>query len=107
MVADGIQAPLRREIGSKLGDVLVRQCDGLPGHDTFRAHVPEKHGMCYRHFSLAQDDAVDFDAALSQMKHDLSMNGANTVFVTRGPWMSWMASFYLESLPLAGLVSWV
>lgn len=26
------------------------------------------------------------------------------VLVARGPWMSWMAQFYLESLPLSGLV---
>jgi hypothetical protein len=44
------------------------------------------------------------------MKHDLTTThggtagASNVVLVTRGPWMSWQATFYLESLPLAGLV---
>uniref|UniRef100_A0A7S3L4Q7 Uncharacterized protein n=1 Tax=Amphora coffeiformis TaxID=265554 RepID=A0A7S3L4Q7_9STRA len=72
-------------------------------HDTFAAQVPEQHGMGYRMFSLAADTA-NFDAALQEMKNEISLEGPNSVLVTRGPWMSWMASFYLESLPLAGLV---
>ena len=59
--------------------------------------------MSYRKFSLS-DNTANFDTALQEMKNDLSLEGPNMVLVTRGPWMSWMASFYLESLPLAGLV---
>jgi hypothetical protein len=72
-------------------------------HDGFSPALPEKHGVSYSRFSLSQDKP-DFDSALREMKDDLSTCSANTVLVTRGPWMSWMASFYLESLPLAGLV---
>ena len=72
-------------------------------HDAFSAHIPQQHGMPYSRFSMAADTA-NFDAALQEMKNDLASQGSSTVLVTRGPWMSWMASFYLESLPLAGLV---
>ena len=72
-------------------------------HDTFLDTVPQKHGIPYSQFSLSPD-TVNFDAALQEMKSDLSKEGSSSVLVTRGPWMSWMASFYLESLPLVGLV---
>ena len=72
-------------------------------HEPFQAQLPEHHGVSYSRFSLSEDTA-NFDAALQEMQNDLSNGAANTVLVTRGPWMSWMASFYLESLPLAGLV---
>lgn len=73
-------------------------------HEAFSVQVPETHGMAYARFSLTHDTVSNFDTALQELKNDLSAQGANTVLVTRGPWMSWMASFYLESLPLAGLV---
>ena len=72
-------------------------------HDSFAFRFPKRHGMMYSYFSLAED-TPNFETALEELKNDLSVEGANTVLVARGPWMAWMASFYLESLPLAGLV---
>lgn len=75
-------------------------------HEAFTTQIPEQYGMSFRQFSFGPDTST-YDAALQEIKRDLSTphhDGANTILVTRGPWMSWMASFYLESLPLAGLV---
>jgi uncharacterized membrane protein len=54
-------------------------------------------------------DSMTFDFALSKMKEDLrtyqtTIQSNPTILITRGPVLSWMAQFYLESLPLAGLV---
>jgi hypothetical protein len=38
------------------------------------------------------------------MKLDLRGIFPHAVLIARGPWMCWMAQFYLEDLPLAGLV---
>ena len=48
-----------------------------------------------------------FDTALSTMKTDFRTLGTlipSPIFIARGPVLSWMAQFYLESLPLAGLI---
>lgn len=43
------------------------------------------------------------DGVLLEMKQDLETI-AQPILVTRGPWTSWMAQFYLEGMPLAGLI---
>ena len=43
------------------------------------------------------------DQALTEMASDLT-SIPQVVLVARGPWMSWMAQLYLESLAVAGLV---
>lgn len=43
------------------------------------------------------------DDALNQLMQDLSGN-PDSVLVARGPWMSWLSQFFLESLPVKGLV---
>ena len=66
---------------------------------------PNVHGMSFRNFSwpLSAKEELDMDFALAEMSRDLSSN-PQTLLIARGPWLSWMALFYLESLPLAGLV---
>jgi hypothetical protein len=49
------------------------------------------------------DDIESFDSALAEMKRDLSTR-PDGVLIARGPMMSWLAQFYLESLSLSGLV---
>lgn len=78
-------------------------------HDTYCHTVPNDYGIPYAQWSISeQNDQMlySFDAALTEMKKDLggSNNLQQPVLVARGPWMSWMAQFYLESLPLSGLV---
>ena len=72
--------------------------------DTFAAVLPKNHGIRFRQFSLSPDTA-NFDQALQEMTNDIrSVASADTILVTRGPWMSWQACFYLQELPLSGLV---
>jgi hypothetical protein len=65
--------------------------------------IPQDHGMTYHKWSLSPS-VTTMDEALSEMKRDLAVVQHDAVLVARGPWMSWMAQFYLESLPLKGLV---
>ena len=69
---------------------------------TFANKFPNEYGIpsCY---ASVDESLVSFDGALQEMKQDAS-HFVDTVFVARGPWTSWLAQFYLESLPLKGLV---
>lgn len=78
-------------------------------HSSFRERIPTQYGMSYASWSLADpppSHPVSFDAALTELKEDLGpvLAQQNTILVARGPWISWMAQYYLESLPLSGLV---
>ena len=70
--------------------------------DTFAQKFPTEYGMPTASWSLSPSTA-SFDDAVSEMKRDLS-NCMQPILVARGPWVSWMAQFYLESMPLAALV---
>ena len=50
---------------------------------------------------------MTFDMALSTMKSDFRTMESliqHPILIARGPVLSWMAQFYLESLPLSGLI---
>jgi len=70
--------------------------------DTFAQKFPTEYGMPTASWSLSPS-VVSFDDAVSEMKRDLS-NCMQPILVARGPWVSWMAQFYLESMPLAALI---
>jgi hypothetical protein len=73
-------------------------------HDPFSKAFPNLYGIPYTKWALSLEQA-SFDVALSTLKKDISSSGfQQPVLVTRGPVMSWLAQFYLESLPLSGLV---
>jgi hypothetical protein len=73
-------------------------------HDSFLKSFPNIYRIPYTKWALSLNQA-SFDIALSTLKRDLSSSGfQQPVLVTRGPVMSWLAQFYLESLPLSGLV---
>ena len=65
-------------------------------------HVTDQFGMSATQYTLPSSCA-SLEYALQDMSRDLS-NIQGAVLVARGPWISWQAQFYLESLPLAGLV---
>jgi hypothetical protein len=73
---------------------------------------PDVHGMPFQYFSWSDQltSVFDMDSALSELRRDFSRaditnaGGSQTVLIARGPWMSWISLFYLESLPLAGLI---
>jgi hypothetical protein len=74
-------------------------------HHDFQSTLPSQYGMSYGQFSMSPTTA-SLDQAMQELKSDLVTfsSPSNVVLVTRGPWMSWMAQFYLEDLPLAALV---
>jgi hypothetical protein len=69
-------------------------------HEAFSVACPEKLGAPYTRWSMV---STTFTNALAEMKEDFrSMQ--NIILVARGPWVSWLAQFYLESLPLGALI---
>jgi len=75
-------------------------------HDTFRSKLPQGHGVSYRKWSLPTSSSpseLTIDSALDELKRDLA-SVPDVVLAARGPWSSWLAQWYLESLPLRGLL---
>jgi hypothetical protein len=114
------EPPLDSSVPEKIYTIILTEDGGLypeSWHEQLSTKLPTEHGISYTNFSLstATDSQTETDASsvslfhqgLQEMKHDLSAENLGTtggILVARGPWMSWMAQFYLESLPLAGLV---
>ena len=82
--------------------LILAQDDGLDDSDQWKSCFET---VTDRGFSQAQwsTQATDLDSALVEMGQDLSPI-PSPVWIARGPWTSWMAQFYLESLHLSGLV---
>ncbi|GAX10679.1 hypothetical protein FisN_14Lh190 [Fistulifera solaris] len=71
--------------------------------NTWRPSLVQEHGFSFAQCSITAND--DFDAALRELSNDLSHGIApHVVLLSRGPMISWLAQFYLESLPLQGLI---
>ena len=85
--------------------VLAEEEEGFYSNswNSWRTNLVQEHGFSFAQLQLVT--ASDFDSALRELSSDLSsLNASNCVFISRGPILSWLAQFYLESLPLAGLV---
>jgi hypothetical protein len=76
---------------------------GNSWHPVFQGRFPADFGVTYRHWSMDPSRALTVDDALNQLMNDLSTI-PDAVLVARGPWMSWLSQFFLESLPVKGLV---
>jgi hypothetical protein len=67
----------------------------------FGLSFPRDYGI---HFSkMDLQNFTSLEAGLVEMEQDLGSE-MNVVLVTKGPLVSWLAPYYLESLPLSGLV---
>jgi hypothetical protein len=95
-------------------------------HPSFSQIFPKKYGISYTKWSITDpddfdlynnnssdnsnssvDDKLTFDVALTKMKNDfkqISSDIQQPILITRGPSISFMTQFYLESLPLSGLI---
>ncbi|GKY96813.1 hypothetical protein MPSEU_000640500 [Mayamaea pseudoterrestris] len=107
-----------RPVRIVLGEDAVTSCSTTSWKVTCRERFPLTHNMPFQNFTWPQSEAsndanhqfdspaFDMDAALSELSQGLhaSSTGSQTVFIAKGPWISWLSLFYLESLPLAGLV---
>jgi hypothetical protein len=116
------EPPLNNSIPEKPYTIILTEDAGLypeSWHEQLSTKLPTEHGIPYTNFSLTSTtdtDATDstkssqrtlFHEGLDEMKQELSTEHLGTtggILVARGPWMSWMAQFHLESMPLAGLV---
>jgi hypothetical protein len=110
------EPPLDSSIPEKPYTIILTEDGGLYStswHEQLSTKLPTEHGISYTNFTLSTKKDTDassvslFHQGLEEMKHDLSTKHLGTtggILVARGPWMSWMAQFYLESLPIAGLI---
>jgi hypothetical protein len=86
--------------------ILAEHTDMYGGnswHSVFQRRFPADFGVTYRHWSADPARTLTVDDALNQLMQDLS-GIPDAVLVARGPWMSWLSQFFLESLPVKGLV---
>lgn len=67
---------------------------------TFQTKFPNEYGTSFASFKCS---AETVDHALQEMKSDFAYLPC-VVLMARGPWISWITQFYLESMPLAGLI---
>jgi hypothetical protein len=77
--------------------------NGSSWHEVFQRRFPAELGMTYRRWSMDPTKTENVDDALNQLLRDLA-GVPDAVLVARGPWMSWISQFFLESLPLKGLI---
>jgi len=73
--------------------------------ESFTQKFPVDNGMPVTQWSPSPDTPSTFEDALDELKTDLACSSiTQPILVARGPWISWMAQFYLESLPLSALI---
>lgn len=68
---------------------------------SFGQRFPRDYGIQFSKMDL--QNFTSLAAGLVEMEQDLGTE-MNVVLVTKGPLVSWLAPYYLESLPLSGLV---
>ena len=83
-------------------DGIYTQASRLSWTNHFADSFVNSHGISFADWSLA-NSTTNMESALQEMSNDLALV-QSPIWVARGPWASWMAQFYLESLPLSGLV---
>jgi hypothetical protein len=101
-----LEPPLNSSVPERPCTVILAQDEYFYKSASWDGHFSQKltqdYGLSYAQWQLSTAH-TDFDSALQEMSRDLS-SIPSQVLVARGPWVSWMAQFYLESLSLAGLV---
>jgi hypothetical protein len=107
--------PLDSTVPENIYTIILTEDGGLypeSWHEQCSTKLPIEHGISYTNFSLTTDTESDsnsslFHQGLQEMKQELSTEHLGTtggILVARGPWMSWLAQFHLESMSLAGVV---
>lgn len=103
------EPPLHSNVPEKPCTLILAQDDGMYTNESrasWSAQLSDSlvnsHGIAFAEWTLPVKDN-SMDAALQEMRRDLAPI-PSPVWIARGPLMSWMAQFYLESLALSGLV---
>jgi hypothetical protein len=103
IITDSIEPPLVSKIPEKPCTFVLVEDHGLYEESwmpRLRDCFPSDHGIHFCHQSLHHPTLKE---ALNEMKHDFASFPA-TVLMARGPTVSLLAQYYLESLPLSGLI---
>ena len=102
-MTESIEPPLSSLVREKPCTLVLVEDQGLydtSWHSSLRHSLPNEHGLQYCQQTITLSSLV---AALSEMTDDLAMM-PSIVLLARGPVASWVAQYYLESVPLAGLI---
>jgi hypothetical protein len=103
LITESIEPPIVSKVPEKPCTFVLLEDQGLyPGSwgTLLRDCLPSKHGIHFCHQYL---NPPNMKEALHEMKQDLASFPA-IVLMARGPTVSLLAQYYLESLPLAGLI---
>lgn len=103
IVTESIEPPIESSVPEKPCTLVLLEDQGLydsSWNSWLSRRLPNEHGLhyCYQTINLST-----LDAALSEITTDLATMPC-VVLLSRGPVVSWVAQYYLESLSLAGLI---
>jgi hypothetical protein len=103
IVTESIEPPIASVVPEKPCTLVLLEDQGLyqsSWNSWLSRSLPNEHGLhyCYQTITLSS-----LEAALSEITTDLATM-PSVVLLARGPVVSWVAQYYLESLSLAGLI---
>lgn len=100
---ESIETPPESSVPERPCEVVLAQDDSLYQtcwKESFSEILPHERGL---HFCSVSVDCKSLQEGLDMLELDFSAL-PNVVLIARGPLVSLVAQYYLESLPLAGLV---
>jgi hypothetical protein len=102
-VTQSIEPPIESLVPEKPCTLVLLEDQGLydsSWNSWLSRSLPDEHGLhyCYQAITLSS-----LETALSEITTDLATM-PSVVLLSRGPVVSWVAQYYLESLSLAGLI---
>lgn len=103
IMTESIEPPLSSKIPERPCTVVLAQDAALYEacwRDSFSQVLPKERGI---HYCSVAIDTTTLQEGLDELKDDLQAL-PNVVLVARGPFVSLVAQYYLESLPLKGLI---
>lgn len=103
IITESIEPPLSSLVAEKPCTLVLVEDQGLY-HTSWSSYLrdalPNEYGL---HFCKQQITLSSMEASLAEMTSDLEAK-PSVVLLARGPAVSWVAQFYLEDLPLSGLI---
>lgn len=105
VMTESIEAPLDCQVRERPCMVVLTEdlgfYNGTSWRSCFGRLFPKHYGIQFCYMQLK--GLTLLKTGLAQMEQDLASQ-MNVVLVAKGPLVSWLAQYYLESLPLSGLV---
>lgn len=105
VMTESIEAPFDCHVRERPCMVVLTEdlgfYSGNSWQSCFGRMFPKDYGIQFCNMQLKS--MTSLETGLAEMEQDLASQ-MNVVLVTKGPLVSWLAQYYLESLPLSGLV---